>query len=410
MPNTFLTPSVFAQEALMHLENELVLGSYVHTDYSDEFKTVGDTVSIRRPTQYLGQDDNLDITAYREDVTQGKTSITMNRTVTIPVEIGAKDRTLSFDRLSEDVIRPAVIRMKDRIELELAALYKQLYWFDGTPGTPLTTFDQLAQAGAKMTEVAISSGDRRAFHAPTTAAKLANEVKNVYVTDKAKKAYEKAQVGYYAGFDNFESAHAPVHTAGIATGTPLVNGANQNTTYALSKDTWTQVLNTDGWTNSTAGILRAGDVFTIAGVFAVNPVSKTSTGRLQTFVVRADAASGATTGPAALTISPPIITSGAYQTVTAAPADNAAITVVSGVSGAQTKQSLLLAPKCLGLVTRALDIPNGSGLKTSTKTGNKTVISVSEFVNGNTLAQTFRFDILFGTTVLDQRLGMRFSA
>lgn len=96
MPNTFLTPSVFAQEALMHLENELVLGSYVHTDYSDEFKTVGDTVSIRRPTQYLGQDDNLDITAYREDVTQGKTSITMNRTVTIPVEIGAKDRTLSL--------------------------------------------------------------------------------------------------------------------------------------------------------------------------------------------------------------------------------------------------------------------------------------------------------------------------
>lgn len=29
---------------------------------------------------------------------------------------------------------------------------------------------------------------------------------------------------------------------------------------------------------------------------------------------------------------------------------------------------------------------------------------------GNALAQTFRFDILFGTTVLDQRLGMRFSA
>lgn len=410
MANTFLTPSVFAQEALMHLENELVLGNFVHTDYSTEFQTVGDTISIRRPTQYLGQDDNLDITSYREDITQGKTTISMNRTVTIPVQIGAKERTLEFDRLSEDVIKPAVIRMKDRIESELAALYKGLYWFDGTAGTPLTTFDQLAQAGAKMTEVAIPTSDRRAFHAPTVAAKLANEVKNVYVTDKARKAYEKAQVGTYAGFDNFETAHAPVHTSGVATGTPLVNGAAQNVTYAASKDSWTQTLNTDGWTASTTGILKAGDVFTIDGVYSVNPVSKESTDRLQTFVVMADANSGASTGPAALTISPPIITSGAYQTVTAAPADNAPITVVSGDQGDRNKQSLLLAPKCFGLVTRALDIPQGSGVKTSTKTGNKTVISVTEFVDGNTLAQTFRFDILFGTKVLDPRIGMRFTS
>lgn len=408
MANTFLTPSVFAQEGLMLLENELVLGNVVHTDYSTEFQTVGDTISIRRPTQYLGQNDNLDITGYREDITQGKTTISMNRTISIPVQIGAKDRTLSFDRLSEDVIRPAVIRMKDRIENELSQLYRQLYWYAGTPGTPLTTFDQLAQAGAQMTEVAIPNSDRSAFHAPTTAAKLANEVKNVYVTDKAKKAYEKAQVGFYAGFDNYETAYAPTHTAGVATGTPVVNGANQNVTYDVAKDSWSQTLNTSGWTNSTTGILKAGDVFTIAGVNSVNPVSKADTGRLQTFVVMADANSGASTGPAALTISPPIIASGAYQTVTAAPAASAAITVVSGTAAARSKQSLLLAPKCFALVTRALDIPNGAGVKTSTKSGNKTVISVTEYVNGDTLAQTFRFDILFGVKVLDQRLGMRF--
>lgn len=408
MANTFLTPSVFAQEALMHLENELVLGNHVHTDYSSEFTKVGETISIRRPTQYLGQDDDLDITGYREDITQGKTTISMNRTVTIPVQIGAKERTLEFDRLSEDVIKPAVIRMKDRIETELAALYKGLYWFAGSPGTPLNTFAQLANAGAAMTEVAIPTGNRSAFHAPTTAAALANEVKNVYVTDKAKTAYEKAQVGYYAGFDNMESVHVPVHTAGVATGTPLVNGGAQNVTYMAAKDSWSQTLNTDGWTNSTTGILKAGDVFTIAGVYSINPVSKESTDRLQTFTVLADADSGASTGPAALTISPPIIADGAYQTVTATPADNAAITVVSGASGTRSKQSLLLAPKCFGLVTRPLDIPSGSGLKTSTKSGNKVTISVSEFVDGNTLAQTFRFDMLFGTKLLDPRLGMRF--
>lgn len=410
MANIFLTPSVFASEALMHLENELVLGNKVHTDYSTEFKAVGDTISIRRPTQYLGQNDNLDITAYREDITQGRTTISMNRTVTIPVEISALERTLSFDRLSEDVIKPAVIKMKDRIETELAGLYKQLYWFSGTPGTPLATFKQLAMGGAIMTDAAIPSSGRFAVHGTDTSVELADEIKGVFVQGKAKSAYEEASVGRYAGFDNYESQHAPVHVSGVATGTPLVNGGTQAVTYMAAKDTWTQTLNTDGWTNSTAGILRAGDVFTIAGVFAVNPVSKQTTGRLQTFVVMADANSGASTGPAALTISPPIITSGAYQTVTAQPADNAAITVVSGTAGASNRQSLLLHPKAFALVTRALDIPQGSGLKTSTKSGNKTTISVSEFVNGNTLAQTFRFDLLYGVKCLDPRLGARLSA
>ena len=77
-------------------------------------------------------------------------------------------------------------------------------------------------------------------------------------------------------------------------------------------------------------------MFTIASVYAVNPATKASTGRLQTFTVLADADSGASTGPAALTISPPIITSGAFQTVNSAPADNAAITVKTGTGGTDT--------------------------------------------------------------------------
>lgn len=145
-------------------------------------------------------------------------------------------------------------------------------------------------------------------------------------------------------------------------------------------------------------------MFTIAGVFAVNPVSKESTGRLQTFTVLADANSGATTGPASLTISPPMIADGAYQTVSAAPADNAAIVVkTSGTN----KQSLLLHPKAFALVTRPLKIPTGAGVKTATKAGNKVTISCTEWVDGNTLQHNMRFDMLFGVKCLDPRLGAR---
>lgn len=407
MANTFLTPSVFAQEGLMLLENELVLGNKVHTDYSKEYAMVGDTISIRRPTAYQGQDDNLDVSSYSEDIVQGKTTLVMDKTVSIKVDIGALDSTLSFDRVQEDVIKPVVIKMRDRIETELAGLYNQLYYFSGTAGTVPSTFKELAKAGAIMTDAAIPQSDRFAIHGTDASVELADGLKGVYVQGKAKTAFEEAEIGRYAGFNNYESVHAPTHTSGVATGTPLVNGGSQVVTYATAKDTWTQTLNTDGWTNSTTGILKAGDVFTIAGVNAVNPISKEDTGRLQTFVVMADADSGASTGPAALTVSPPMITSGAYQTVTAAPADNAAITVKTGSSGATNKQSLLLHPKAFALVTRPLKIASGAGVKTSTKSGNKVTISCTEWVDGNTLQHNMRFDMLFGVKCLDQRLGMR---
>jgi hypothetical protein len=107
-------------------------------------------------------------------------------------------------------------------------------------------------------------------------------------------------------------------TVGAQGGTPLVNGASQTGA----------TLACDGWSNSITGVLKAGDIFTMAGVYAVNPVTKQSTGRLQQFVVTADANSNGSGQIAALAISPSIVTSGTTQTVTASPADNAAMTVL----------------------------------------------------------------------------------
>lgn len=407
MANALITPSHVLNEGLMHLENELVMGALISNDYSDEFRAKGETISIRRPAQYTVQRDNLDITSAIQDIEQATVPVTLTKTATIAVKLTAKERTLSFDRLSEDVIKPAMIKLKDEIEMSIASQYYKFYNFSGTPGTVPATFLSLANSGALMDDMAIPMSGRVALHSSQASATLADGLKGVFVQGIAKTAIEKAKIGEYANFENYKTQHAPTHTVGVATGTPLVNGGSQNVTYAASKNTWSQTLNTDGWTNSTTGILKAGDVFTIAGVFSVNPVSKQSTGRLQHFTVLADANSGASTGPAALTISPPMITSGAFQTVSAAPADNAAITVVTGTGGTAYRQSLLLHPSAMTLVTRALDIPQGQGVKTVTKSGNRVTVSCTEFVNGMTLDQIMRFDMLYETPVIDQRLGLR---
>ena len=407
MANAFQTPTAYAAEGLAILENEMILGSKCSINMSDEFGMVGDTINIRRQTMYAGQADNLDLTGVREDITEGKMTVSMNKTFSVAVDLGAIDATLSFDRWSEEVVRPVMVKFKNKIEESLASLYTQLYWFGGTPGTVPATYASLGAVSAIMTDAAIPSDRRFGVHSPTAAWTLADGLKTSFVQgDKIRTALELNKIGRYANFDNFECVNAPTHTVGINTGTPLVNGGSQNVTYATAKDTWSQSLITDGWTNSQTGILKAGDVFTIAGVNSVNPVSKVSTGRLQTFTVLADANSGASTGPATFTISPPIITSGAYQTVSAAPADNAAIVVKTGTGGTGYQQSLMLHPDCFMLATRPLKLDSGAGVKTSVKTGNRVSIRATEFTNGDTLKHTMRFDMLWGVAC-DPRMGAR---
>jgi hypothetical protein len=402
------TVAEISKEIVRLMENDLVLGKAVGVDNLDtETLKSGGVTKVRRQMQYLGQDNNLDLSSYAEDVIEGTVTVTMDQTWSSKVTLTAQDRTLSFDRYSDMVLKPMARRAAERVEASIAALYPAFYWFDGTPGSVPATFASVADAGAIFTDGGNAVQGRMAFHSPTASAKLAGLIQGTYVNSNAKNALENARVGRFAGFDNYETVFAPTHTVGIRSGTPLVNGGTQNVTYATAKDTWSQTLLTDGWTNSTTGILKAGDIITLDGVFAVNPNTKASTGRLQTFTVLADANSGASTGPATLTISPPIITSGAFQTVTAAPANDAPITVKTGTASTAYRQSLLIDPSAIALVSRPLDIPSGQGLKTSTVSGEHVTMSVSEWADGNTLAQNMRFDMLWKPVVLDPRRGMR---
>ena len=55
MGNTFLTPSIVANEALMVLESNLTMANLVHRDYSDEYVQVGDTITIRKPAKFVAK-------------------------------------------------------------------------------------------------------------------------------------------------------------------------------------------------------------------------------------------------------------------------------------------------------------------------------------------------------------------
>ena len=140
--------------------------------------------------------------------------------------------------------------------------------------------------------------------------------------------------------------------------------------------------------------MKAGDRFTIAGVYAVNPVSKDTLAVLQEFVVQTDATADGT-GAATLTISPAIITSGAFQTVSAAPADNAAITRVA----ANYVANLAFHKNAFGLVTVPLELPDGAAFKARQSDNGFSVRVVKDY-DIDADVDIIRLDILYGVKAL----------
>lgn len=410
MANSLVTPSLIAKEALVQLENNLVMGNRVHREYKKEFTGgQGDTVSIRKPVKFYTADG---ATRVNQDVEEKTTSITIDQRKHVSWKFSTEDLTLSIEQYSERYIKPAMITLANTIDRSLHSLYTTVWNSVGTPGTTPANFAAVAAAAQRLDEMAVPSDMRSMVTNPAAHYAIAgNQLTLDSIGAMGKSAYERAMVGYVAGFDTFSTQNVQSHTVGVATGTPLVNGAGQNVTYANATGANSQTLVTDGWTNSTTGILKAGDVFTIAGVYAVNPVpgegttGKTVLPYLQQFTVLADADSGASTGPATLTISPAIITSGPFQTVSAAPADNAAITVL-GTGGTAYPQNLGFHKNAFALVTVPLQMPDGAAFK-ARESDNGLSVRVIKDYDIDTDEDIIRLDVLYGRKAIYPDLGAR---
>ena len=393
MSNNFKNTSLVTKIAVKEFLNALVMGQKVDRQLDSQFQKVGASIQVRRPVMFEASSGATLSSA--TDIEERAATVTLDQRQKVHFEITSQDMTLSVEDMTERFIKPAMEELAQKVETDIGAVYTNIGNFTGTPGTTPTTFLTVAQTGAVLSKLGTPMAERCLFVNANAAVALADGLKSVFPENIARKAIEEASVGRYGRFDIFESNSLSSHTVGVATGTPLVNGTSQDTTYALAGDAWTQSLITDGWTNDTSDILLAGDVITIAGVNSVNRRTRVDTGDLQTFTVISDAASGATTGPSTLTISPPMITSGPYQTVTAAPAENAIITVKTGTGGSSYPQNIGFHKNAITLAMAPLDMPQDGASSARESFKGVSIRSVRQYdiTNDKTV---FRFDVLYG--------------
>lgn len=406
MANILLTNSQITNEALMVAKNQIgELKKRMNIGYVEEFgqkgHKIGDTLNVRLPQQYTVTDgENMT----PQDTEQKSVSIQVNGQKNIGMQFGDSERTLKIDRFRELFIEPAVTTLVDSMmSTVMQNSYKEIANYAGIPSaTNLPNkSDPFSLAKAKCLSLGAPLRDFSAAIDPFVEHELTTGSAQIFnPQDAIAKQYLDGKITRAAGLDFLMSQVVPKHTIGALGGTPLTNGA--------TADGATSVV-IDGATASVTGYWKAGDVVQFAGVYAVNPQTKQSTGKLMDFVVAADAnSSGA--GAVTISISPAIIASGAYQNVTNVPADNSAVTTfghASSYAGIIAPQNLVFHKSAIALCVVPLEKISSEEMTVATDPDSG--LSVRLWTAGNILSGKGikRLDILFGSKVVRPEFASR---
>lgn len=395
--NRFLTDDVIAAEALRLLKNNLVAARHTHRDHEKRFGNIGDTISIKLP--FRTKSESGRVLSSVSPMVDMNTSLVIDKQEHVGFTFNQIDRTLSISQFSERYLKSGIVQLAHAVDKSvLDCAVQSGFYGSGTPGTGVDS-DFFNYARAYMEEVGVPmDGNIAGFVRPLDRAGIEVDVKTLFNEKLVSDAVRRAFTGELAEMMLWSTAQVPVHTVGAHGGTPLVNGASQTGASLV----------TDGWTISTA-VLNKGDVFTIAGVYEVNPQTYESTGRLQRFVVTsAVTSSGA--GAATISISPSIndgtlttvdgdgasVSLAAYQNVSAAPADNAAITVI-GTASTAYRQVPIWHRDAIALAVVDIALPEAANVKARARDEDTGLsIAMTAAWDGTNYKQTYRLDVLWG--------------
>jgi hypothetical protein len=409
MANSTLTASIIAAEALKILENNLVMAGLVHRDYEAEYTKningykVGDTITIRRPADFTVRDG---ATASVQDVQEGSTTLVVDKQKGIDFKFNSADLALEINDFSDRIIKPAMIQLANQVDLDLMSLYKYVPNYVGAPSQAVNSFADFAVAPQRGDEIGIPQDGRKAILCPADHWALVGSSTSLSNTGAEGSAYRRGSLGMIGGVETYMSQNIPTHTPGTgSTGTDAVDDlTHESVTWSTVKDTGTDVLHIDGATNN--GTFKAGDVFTISDVYEVNPVTKAPLSFLKCFTVMEDTTFSGTEGD--LTISPPLILSGAHKNAhlsTGTVEDN---TVTWLNLGTASRQNLMFHRNAFALAMVPMPKPDGA-MNVTRKSFKGLSARLIPYYDGTNDISNWRFDILYGVKAIDPRLAVRFN-
>ncbi len=349
MANSLLNINMITREAVRLWINTNSFIKHIDTQYDDQFAMtgakIGTSLRIRLPNDYTVR---TGAAVSVQDTAETSTTLTVATQKGVDVSFNSVERTMSLDDYSKRVLAPAVNNLVGAVAADVmsgveSGVSNFVANLDAAGNVLKPTLDTWLQAKATLSLRSAPTNGRKFVLDPISMARTVQSLSGLLnPSQEISEQYRNGEVYNAIGFDWFEDQTVIKHTT-AAWAAMTVNGAGQTGT-ALTVTALT-------------GPLSQGDIITIAGVNAVNRITKVTTGQLQQFVVLANAAIGATS----LSIYPAIVPpSGGnpvqYQTVDASPANGAAITPVT-LASAVYRKNIAFVPEAVTMATADLELP-----------------------------------------------------
>lgn len=409
MSNTINTvkaaTTIISKMAAGMLEDEFQFIKTIDKESQESFGQVngynpGDTINISKPARFT-VGTTADVTSTIQDVIEQKVPLALDKTRNVAVNLTSAEiaTDLSLKSWANRILKPAISSLAQTIEAECLVLAKNaVYQSVGTGGSTVFDTNTMLSARSQLKQSLVPGTELFALLNSTATQSASNARKGLFNNQaELAKTYKSGAIGAADGFTYLENNLLPLHTNGndivfeVRT-TVSTQGSTSLVVEALTANT---------------GTVTAGEVFTVAGVYSVHPITKVSTGQLQQFVstttVTADAS-----GYATLVVSPAMYTTGSQQNIASFPQDGDAITPVGGVSSSYF-QNFTYAPSAFRFASAPLVLPDGTDMASQSTVNGITVRVIRDYLP-LTDKMLMRIDVLYGFVAVRPEWSCRITA
>lgn len=409
MANTISVVSMLSKAVMTTLRNNTIYPRLAYRPFDSDFTqtfngyNVGNTIRFRMPT-YVNV--RTGVVAQPQALTEVEESIVLDHPIGSDWNPNLLQLTTDMDsqaEIAKRFVEPATLKMANQIDQWLSdELMTSVHNVVGTAGATVNSWSTFDLGKTKLIQLGVPEPYNCVLN-PKDRHYLQASMVNFFNRNMNETIGVKGELGETSGVMCYYDQNITTHTTGTFPTSGAVEIASAPTTGATS-------LSLKGFTAGQTGVLKAGDIIKIQGVYAVNIMSQRAIGAssddLATFIVQADVNSDGS-GNATVNISPAITFSAGnpYNNVSALPAVDADVTCVGvttpGTAATYTN-NFMFARDALLFVMKPYFKPYVPAGAYSSVRDDKTgmVFSATQWFDGNQFNNLIRLDGLLGFKVL----------
>lgn len=433
MANAFLNATEYANVMLLLAKNNLVMGKLVDGQFRKEVTDQnGLSISVKRPPRFAPNDASaLSAALAAQDIVTGSVNIAVNQYAKVHLSLGDIESVKSWNQLMKnETMKSAASTLAHQIDKFLAGqTLKFNGWVSGastgsvnaltaTSASTIASPVQLSGAYTRLQDAGVPGGSLSGIVTPldgelVRGSLIASNIQGVNAT-----ALRRASIPVVSEIDWYSTQQTPTLTTGSRTATvdtAAINNGTLSVNYRDVKDgsAYKQTITINGLSGSAT--IKAGEVLTIAAVYAYDWRNQVALPYLMQFTVVSDATMSS--GAGTVDITPPLIVPAtsdgvdtnantAFATVSAAAVTSAKVNFVGAASTAIRVRSAF-RKNAIAMVSARLETPM-TGVSSFAR-DEETGIAIRYWRGSDirTGEHIHRWDCIFGATTVDPQMGVR---